>query len=82
MHIDQPALSNVVARAEAAESAQLALQRAIRDAYEHGHSLRAIANAAGISHEQVRRVRMHDDTFPVALASDATKRPRRRPVAE
>ncbi len=33
-----------------------ALERAIREAHEEGASLRAIADAAGVSHEQVRRI--------------------------
>lgn len=47
----------VVARAaRKAAAAYQARDQAVRDAYDAGESLRAVAEAAGISHEQVRRI--------------------------
>jgi hypothetical protein len=43
------------AAAEAAASRE-ALELAIRQAHQDGSSLRDIAKAAGVSHEQVRRI--------------------------
>ncbi len=51
-----PALREVLARSEAHHSAAGALNRAIREAHDQGHSLREIAAEALISHEQVRRI--------------------------
>lgn len=36
------------------------LKDAIRDAHADGHALRKIANVAGLSHEQVRRIVSRD----------------------
>ena len=49
-------LHDVLARAEAHDSARASRDRAIRSARDAGYSLRAIAAAASISHEQVRRI--------------------------
>ena len=49
-------LARVRARAAALESARDALHAAVHDAAEAGHSLRRIGEAAGLSHEQVRRL--------------------------
>ena len=51
-----PDLARVRARAAALESAREALHDAVHDAAEAGHSLRRIGEAAGLSHEQVRRL--------------------------
>jgi len=42
--------------ARAAADAQRFLEVQVKDAREKGTSLRAIAEAAGVSHEQVRRI--------------------------
>lgn len=42
--------------AQAAADAQRFLEVQVKDAREKGTSLRAIAEAAGVSHEQVRRI--------------------------
>lgn len=55
-----PALLEVLARSEAYHGARLALHRAIREAYEAGHSLRVIGAEAQLSHEQVRRLVAQD----------------------
>jgi AcrR family transcriptional regulator len=49
-------LAGVRARADALEDAQRALDDAIRAAITHGHSLRQVGSAAGVSHERVRRL--------------------------
>lgn len=49
-------LRDVEKRAKAYERARAQLWAAIRVAHEQGHSLRAIAAAAHLSHEQVRRI--------------------------
>jgi AcrR family transcriptional regulator len=51
-----PDLARVRARAAALESARDALHDAVHDAAEAGNSLRRIGEAAGLSHEQVRRL--------------------------
>jgi hypothetical protein len=51
-----PVLRDVQKRAKAYERARNQLWTAIRTAHERGHSLRVIAAAAGLSHEQVRRI--------------------------
>jgi hypothetical protein len=53
---DTDLLRDVLARSEAYHSARDSLYRAIREAHDAGHSLRAIASEALISHEQVRRI--------------------------
>jgi hypothetical protein len=53
---DTDLLRDVVARSEAYNGARDSLYRAIREAHDAGHSLRAIAAEALISHEQVRRI--------------------------
>ncbi len=50
------ALRHVLARAEAHESSRLALERAIREAHDAGHSVREIAEAAQADDEPVRCV--------------------------
>ena len=42
-------------------AARAALERAVFEARLAGHSLRAIADRAGLSHEQVRRMSTPDD---------------------
>ena len=49
-------LSRVRARAAALESARASLHDAVHHAADAGHSLRRIGDAAGLSHEQVRRL--------------------------
>jgi len=49
-------LARVRARAAALESAREALHEAVAAAADAGHSLRRIGDAAGLSHEQVRRL--------------------------
>jgi len=49
-------LQKVQREAAKAASARERLETAIREAHEAGEALRKIAEAAGISHEQVRRV--------------------------
>ena len=49
--------TRMVERAAAkAAAAHAALVQAIREAHAEGESLRSIAEAAGVSHEQVRRL--------------------------
>ena len=48
-------LDNVRARAADAKAARERLNEAIREARMHGYTLRAIADAAGLSHEEVRK---------------------------
>lgn len=50
------ALARVRSRAGGVDRAQRRLQSAIADAAAEGHSLRQIGEAAGISHERVRRI--------------------------
>jgi AcrR family transcriptional regulator len=52
----EPALALVRARAAAADDATIRLHDAIGAAADAGHSLRRIGDAAGLSHERVRRV--------------------------
>jgi AcrR family transcriptional regulator len=52
----EPALALVRARAAAADDASTRLHDAIGAAADAGHSLRRIGDAAGLSHERVRRV--------------------------
>ena len=54
--VDPELLEQVRARSEGYEQARWALYRAIREAHANGHSLRAIAAEALLSHEQVRRI--------------------------
>jgi AcrR family transcriptional regulator len=49
-------LARVRSRAVAVDEAQRQLEQSIRAAAEEGHSLRRIGDAAGLSHEQVRRI--------------------------
>jgi hypothetical protein len=49
-------LRDVKKRAQTYEHARAALWAAIRAAHDEGHSLRAIAAEALLSHEQVRRI--------------------------
>jgi len=49
-------LLDVARRALRLETATESLADAIRDARSAGHSLRAIAKASGMSHENVRRL--------------------------
>lgn len=51
-----PALRNVIKRTQAHDRTGAARDEAIRAAHKAGHSLRAIAEAARLSHEQVRRI--------------------------
>lgn len=51
-----PALARVRARAAAVAEATARLHEAIDDAADAGHSLRRIGEAAGLSHERVRRL--------------------------
>jgi hypothetical protein len=51
-----PALRDVEKRAKAHERSRSQLWAAIRAAHDQGRSLRAIAAAAALSHEQVRRI--------------------------
>jgi hypothetical protein len=53
---ESAALTRVRARANHAERARRDLTAAVAHASEAGHSLRQIGEAAGISHEQVRRI--------------------------
>lgn len=53
------ALPKVERAAAKAAVARRGLEDAIREAHASGASLRAIAQAAGVSHEQVRRVLSH-----------------------
>jgi len=39
-----------------AASSRSSLDQAIAEAHKAGHSLRAIAEAAGLSHEQIRKI--------------------------
>jgi hypothetical protein len=50
------ALASVERAAAKAAVSREALEAAIRVAHAEGASLRAIATAAGVSHEQVRRI--------------------------
>jgi hypothetical protein len=50
------ALLPIVRAAAKAENAQVVLYDAIRLARAKGHSLREIAKAADMSHEQIRRI--------------------------
>jgi hypothetical protein len=50
------AMPEIAVHAEMCEQARVDLWAAIRVAHEHGHSLRVIAAAAELSHEQVRRI--------------------------
>lgn len=54
--MDQVNTRKVERAAAKAAAAHAALVRAIREAHAEGHSLRSIAEAAGVSHEQVRRL--------------------------
>lgn len=54
--VDTETLAGVQARADTLQDAQRALDDAIRAAVAHGHSLRQVGSAAGVSHERVRRV--------------------------
>lgn len=53
----------IVRAASEVENAQTVLRDAIRLAHKQGHSLREIAKAANISHEQVRRL-IRDSRLP------------------
>jgi hypothetical protein len=50
------ATAKVKRAAAKAAASRAALETAIREAHAEGSSLRAIATAAGVSHEQVRRL--------------------------
>lgn len=49
-------LRKIERAAAKAAVAREALESAIREAHENGLALRTIAEAAGVSHEQVRRI--------------------------
>jgi DNA-directed RNA polymerase sigma subunit (sigma70/sigma32) len=49
-------LARVESRARAAERARAELFALIRQAAADGHSLRRIGEAAGLSHERIRRI--------------------------
>lgn len=49
-------LLHIVRAAAQAQNAKTTLHKAIRFAHAEGHSLREIAQAASMSHEQVRRI--------------------------
>lgn len=53
-------LRKVERAAAKAAVARSALQTAVREAHENGQPLRKIAEAAGVSHEQVRRLISQD----------------------
>ena len=53
---DEPALARVRGRAATAADARARLHDAVAEAAIAGHSLRRIGEAAGLSHEQVRRI--------------------------
>ena len=53
---EPPALARVRSRAAVADRARRRLHDAIADAAAEGHSLRQIGEAAGVSHERVRRM--------------------------
>jgi hypothetical protein len=52
----EPALARIRSRAAAVRDDTARLHEAIRDAAAVGHSLRRIGDAAGLSHERVRRL--------------------------
>lgn len=49
-------LQKVTRAAVKAAASRDALETAIREAHEGGEALRKIADAAGVSHEQIRRI--------------------------
>lgn len=49
-------LESVAFQAKQVENSRKVLEQKIRAAREKGHPLRAIAQSAGMSHEQVRRI--------------------------
>lgn len=50
------ALEVVSARSAESQRARLDFEAAVVDAVEQGHSLRQVGEAAGVSHEQIRRI--------------------------
>lgn len=61
MSVNEP-LRKVERKAERVASARRALNASIRDARAAGASLRAIASASSLSHEQVRRIIAQSDS--------------------
>lgn len=55
-------LQKVQGAAEKAALWRVRLELAVREAHASGESLRKIAEAAGVSHEQVRRMISQDQT--------------------
>ena len=49
-------LKKVERAAKKATASRELFEESVREAYDAGHSLRPIGEAAGISHEQVRRI--------------------------
>jgi hypothetical protein len=71
----EPALARVRARAAEAEAAEARLHAAIVEAAAEGHSLRRIGDAAGLSHERIRRML----STPLTVEPDPAGRQRTSP---